>query len=148
MSTPLELNERPPVDDGVQCSWAPIYIDPLPGSGQRLTVGVVAANGEASHLARADRPDRLTCLLGEAGKAMVFAAEASLDAFEKLLADQGIEALKDPHWLSASVSLGDIRQARGRSIRDVASLWFSFTSSLHQSNIGDDTTALIVAAET
>jgi hypothetical protein len=149
MSVPIERNERVPVDQSVLCSWAPIYVDPLPGSGQRLTIGVVAANREAYHLGRANRLDRLKQLRGDTTAAMVSAVVSSLDAFEALLAKRGFEALKDPHWLIDCISLGVIQQVSGPSVRDVALLWLSFTSSLHQPNVlDDDTTALIVASET
>jgi hypothetical protein len=148
MSASIELDERSSVDQSVSCSWAPIYIDPLPGSGQRLTIGVVAANRDAYHLARASRLDRLKHLLGEDAAVLVSAAQSSLDAFEARLARQGFEALKEPHWLIDSISLGAVQQVRGPSVRDVALLWLSFTSSLHQPNAWDDTAALIVAAGT
>jgi hypothetical protein len=128
----IELGQFPRVDQSVQCSWAPIYIEPIMGSGERLTIGVVGANMEAFYLARANRLDRLKCLFDDANDAAIFAAEASLDAFEALLAEQGLQAMKEPPWLFDSVSLGGIQHVRGSSVRDVAITWLAFSSCLHQ----------------
>lgn len=138
--------EFPRVNQAVQCSWAPIYIEPLMGSGERLTIGVVGANMEAFYLARANRLERLNCLFEDSAGAVIFAAETALDAFEAVLAEQGLHAMKDPQWLFDSVSLGAVQHVRGPSVREVATMWLAFSSTLHQAPVATEDALLAMTA--
>ncbi len=140
MARPLTIGEFPIVERSVQGSWAPVFIEPLLGSGERIAVAVVAANTDAFFVARANRLDRLKCLYGVAADAVAFAAETSLDAFEEVLTEQGLRGMREPHWVFASVSLGPIQQARGASLQDIAWRWLAFTSSLYEQPLRDPLT--------
>lgn len=131
MSRALSLADFPQPTDAVRASWAPIFIEPLAGSGERLTVAVVAANTDNFFVARANRLDRLKCLYGNEAQGIEFAIDVSLDAYDSMLAEVGLSAMRDPEWIFASIHLGQIRDGAGNSVEEIARQWLAYSSSFH-----------------
>lgn len=126
----LNIGGFPSSDDYIRCQWAPIIIEPILGSGERLTIGVAVTNETGFFVKSANAFSRLECLYGNMAGTVIFAAKASLEALETDLAERGVDALTSPETAFASVFVGEIRDGEGNSLEAVANYWLSASSSL------------------
>lgn len=94
--------------------WAPLYVEPIVGSGERLTFAMVIRTGDgAVHVQRLIRPEVLRLLYRNKARyfsEMLEAAEAFVTSSQgAAVSDFGIDGF----------SLGPFRAARGRSLQDL-----------------------------
>ena len=127
----VELGGFPELDNEIKCNWAPITIEPIPGSGECLTIGVAVVSNDQFFLARANSWKRLECLYDDRAGTVIFAAQASLDAIEEDLSIRALAALTEPTPAFSSVNVGSIRDGSGNSIEEIALYWMGATSSLY-----------------
>lgn len=120
----------PPRNNAVEGEWAPVYIEPIVGSGERLCIGVAAANSGDVIVVPVPGVKRLSCLYGEPAKALVAAAEVALEDLRKALSQKGREALRT--WTSPmdGVFIGSPRECAGSSLEQIARTGMDASASL------------------
>lgn len=121
----------PRSDHFTQADWAPIYYQPIRGSGERLVVGVLAVSEEAAHLEFVNAFERLECLYGQDFNAIKYALELARTHFQSEL-DRNFQRVLSSDTPLTGVSIGDVRRGEGRTIADIAINWLSQTSSLYK----------------
>ncbi len=120
----------PPRRDRVQADWAPIYIEPMVGSGERLTIGVAVANPENFIIVPVASLDRLRCLYGKENEALIYAATTALDSFTGILAREGQTGLETWATPFEGIIKGSIRAGAGDSLEEIARNALMLCSSL------------------
>lgn len=119
----------PPVDQYKPAKWAPIYIEPVAGSGERLLIGV-AAISEAGAVVKRAYLKKLDCLFGEAAVTLVRICEISLLAIEDDLGRRGEAALLEPRSKLSGVYIAPPMNALALSADALADQWLHSLSSL------------------
>ncbi|HZH26881.1 MAG TPA: hypothetical protein VEY95_06820 [Azospirillaceae bacterium] len=130
-----------------RAKWAPVYLEPVPGSGERLTIGVAVVNSNEFHVERANGLRKLNCLYGAQADVVKFAATASLDALIDDLTQRGEAALTDPRPAFASITFGPLTEGTGASLQDIARAWLFTSSSLVNEESGDERFGFVPASE-
>lgn len=131
--------------------WAPIYLEPMVGSGERLCIGVVAGDNDTTIVLGVQNLERLACLYGEEANAFIFASQVALQSTEGKVRKEGIRSLAG--WLGAmdGLAFGEIRAGAGTSLEDVAKTGLMQCASLllQANNIGfEDNVVPFAHAET
>lgn len=126
----LERPAFPPRNDRVRAQWRPIYIEPMIGSGGRLTIGVAAVTERESRVAEVVAIDKLKCLYGEANEGLVFAARESLRDLRNLLAHGGFGVLSTWQAPFSGITLGDTRVSKGATLDEITVSALRMCSSL------------------
>lgn len=115
----------------VLAKWAPVFLEPIMGSAERLVVAVVAVSEDSFHLEAANALRRLECLYGKSAQTAIFAAQVAFDDLRSDLAARGIAAIRDPKPIMSGISVGEISEGEASSVKEVASSWMSALSSLY-----------------
>lgn len=118
----------PPAE--VRAKWAPVYLEPIMGSGERLTIGLAVVGDSGFIVLTANKISRFECLYESAGAGVVFLAETSLEALRLDIAERGLEALTTPRPAIVGLHLGQIRDGAGVSLEAIAEAWLPGLSSL------------------
>jgi hypothetical protein len=58
--------------------WVPIYLEPLPGSGELVCIGIVASDGQRVRTAQVSKLERLTCAYGVAAESFAWAGRLAM----------------------------------------------------------------------
>lgn len=108
--------------------WAPVYMEPIMGSGERITVGIVVVSDVEGGLGLfACRmvldPQKLEVLWGEAGQGFVNMAQFAVDDLTDylsggILEDDGVSRLKAWRPALSGVELGEIRPFAAHTLED------------------------------
>ncbi|WP_439885618.1 hypothetical protein ACTACK_10400 [Pseudomonas syringae] len=108
-------------------SWAAVYMEPIVQSGERLTIGVVATNGQelAGQLAISDKA--MDCLYGESAPGMKAMMELALQRAVEF-AGSGFSGVFSSGIHGVSISKR--REAIGEDLDDIILQGVSLTSSL------------------
>ena len=112
----------------VKATWAPIYLEPIMQSGERITVGIagVTSTGEVQVMPTLNQ-EKLRCAFGESGVSILDAATICLDEFSDYLKDfSSLEGWEAP---LGGVSLGHARKAAGNSLHEILSMASQLTAS-------------------
>lgn len=109
--------------------WAPIYLEPMVGSGERLCIGVVAADEGAAIVRKVDGLDRLACLYGVEANAFIYASQVALSSTEQKV-QEGIRSLVTWRGAMDGLIVGDVRDGAGESLEDVAATGLMQCASL------------------
>jgi hypothetical protein len=125
----LEPLEAATQSASLDARWWPIRVEPLPGSGEQLTIGVVVAVAGKHLVKLAPELDRLRCLYDQQARVLIDAASIVASDMRALL-DKG----QAPDKLLSEVSLGGFRlgeprPAIGESIEEIADLALATSSS-------------------
>ncbi len=128
----FDLSEFPRRREAVSCKWAPILFHPIPLSPERLIIGVLVCDDTRVKVVGATALDRLNCLFGKTANELVAIARLSLQAVEEDIQNRGLEVMLNFTPPMSGLFLGEIRQAEGRSLDEVASHWLEAASSLHE----------------
>lgn len=131
MSVELDPNSFPVLSQHVFAKWSPVLLAPIAGSYERLVIGCAAANETGFHLEMANALNRLGCLYASRAESVLFAVELAEKALMHDLAQRGIEALLHPKGLLSGVALGEVREAEGVSLTEIARDWMGVLSSLY-----------------
>src|SRR6185312_9987774 len=110
--------------------WAPIFMEPMQGSGERFTIGIVAIDSEGNAAVEPVIADRtLHCMFGDAAKKFSSAVALIVESLQEHL-HAGYEVGK---WLSPlrdATFLGPLRPALGDSLQDILRSGAQLTASL------------------
>lgn len=124
-----------------QATWAPLFIEPVVGSGERLCIGVAVANQNEFLVVPVAALDRLACLYGQEAGAILFASELATKTLTEHLARGGPASLAD--WLPPveGIFMGQPRPGAGESISDVARTALMQSASLVEKLADEEETA-------
>ena len=131
----------PKKENKVEAKWAPIYIEPIVGSGERISVGVVVVTKEDFLVVPVSSMNRLRCIYGEDIKALIFAAETSMKSIVQGIAKNGTNFVFD--WKSPidGVYLGNIKSTAGRNLEEIARYGLMLSASLVEKLSEEDETS-------
>lgn len=110
--------------------WAPIYMEPMVGSGERLCVGIVTADADRSIVYPVPTLERLVCIYGNEVEAFVLASRLALSATERHVAQYGISALEGWGGPVEGLTFGLIRSGAGSDLEDIARTGLMLCASL------------------
>jgi len=109
--------------------WAPIYIEPIVGSGERINIAIAIKDLEESYIvARTFTDDKLVCMFGKNSEKIRSIIEISIESMETNLKD-GKEIEK---WVPPlnGFFLGAVRDANNEDIAMVTKNAILLTSSI------------------
>jgi hypothetical protein len=119
----------PPQRDQVRAQWAPVFLEPILGSGERLTVAIiVVANGQIA-VERAPRLNRLSCLYGSAASDLSIAIDLTVQLLQQFARTAGLQILDGTVSPLHNISIGRARNMSGATIAEVIETAFSASSS-------------------
>lgn len=116
--------------DNVKAKWVPIYIEPMVGSGERIAIGVAVAHQNSYLTVPVAALERLECLYGKENRALIFAAKAAIESFERVLSREGDRALETWTAPFEGVIKGATRIGAGNSLEEIARSGLMLCSSL------------------
>lgn len=119
MSTLAKLKFPPPYD-GVRAKWAPIFVEPILGSGERITIAVAAIGEKEIVITPVPEMAALKSFYGKQVGGVVFEAEAAIEAFRPDLEERGVLALTEPGTAFSGIFVGQIRDGAGDSVAEIA----------------------------
>lgn len=134
MTFPIETSRFPKLDKGVQAHWAPLVLEPISGSVERLVIGVAAVGEMGFHLEIANSLDRLSCFFGSNAGAIFHAVQLAEKYLVADLAERSLDALREPRSPTTGVYFGECRRGEGHSLQQLAEAWLSSMSSLHDTS--------------
>lgn len=111
--------------------WSPVLFRPIMGSPEQFVIGIAVAGADGVYLERANQLRRLECVFAGASEMAIAVAETALNIVEADLLKRSVSALTDFKPAISGVLLGDIREAQGTSLREIAVSWMTAMSSLY-----------------
>lgn len=114
--------------------WSPILFRPIMGSPEQFVIGIAVAGDNGVHLERANQLRRLECVFADASEIAITVAETALNVIEADLVKRSKAALIDFKPAISGVLLGDVREAQGISLQQIAESWMTALSSLYKRN--------------
>lgn len=133
----LGADAFPSFESSVRAKWAPVFLSPIRGSEERLVIGVTVISEADFHIEAANALERLQCLYGSQADIVIQVAAVALDELRLDLAARAAEALLDFRPSISGVSLGDIREGQGESLKSIAASWMTALSSLYDPEVVD-----------
>lgn len=129
----LSNSAFPSLRNSERGQWAPIYLNPVRGSEERLVIGVAVIGRQdlAPHIETANAIERLHCLYGTHSDIVIQAARIGMAELLIDMQTRGLEALSSPRQVVTSVSVGDIRPGAGRTLEAIGVSWMASLSSLY-----------------
>lgn len=134
----LDHSAFPAMERSVRAFWAPVLLEPIAGSYERLVVGVAAVNADGFHVEMANALERLHCLYGEEAAAAVIAVHIAGECLRHDLALRSCDALREPEAAVSGVLVGECREAEGFSLQQLAASWMAALSSLYDAAVQHD----------
>lgn len=126
-SVPLEISGFPDVP-ALKARWAPIFLEPIHNSGERLTVAIVVKTGNQAQIRSVVRPDAMRMLYGSRAGGLRGLVELVVDSL-----DAHLKAHKTPSSWKAPVSgfhWGEFRPAASSSIEGIVAQAIQLCASL------------------
>lgn len=117
------LKEQAPETPERKASWRAVYLEPIPNSGERITVGVVFDENQKLSSFSALNPPMLSKLFGEHGKVLVKLGSELLSDF----VSHG--RLEDWTPIFSNAYVGPIRYAFGNDIYEMVREAFALSAS-------------------
>lgn len=122
--------EFPERHDAVRGEWAPLYFEPIVGSGERICIGVAAVSGSASLVVPVVALDRLECLYGKSVEAVILASQVALGYTRESLGKSGVDALRSWRAPMDGLYIGPAVRSEGNTLEDIARTGLTASSSL------------------
>lgn len=125
-----DFSAFPPVP-AVRAEWAPVYLEPIPGAGERITIGVAARgwDGDGHFVLQVLREAVARCMYGDHAEQILGFSRLVLESLEEYLEHGG----PLPEWsppLRGSAALGRVSIGYGDSAEDVARTGAQLAASL------------------
>lgn len=112
-------------------TWVPLYLEPMPGSGERICIGVAAVDSRSSVVVPVDRLDRFSCVYGQATASLAWAAELAITEAQQLLSQGSLKVLEELQHRIDGFVVGTERRGAGTGLVDLARLGLEQVSALH-----------------
>jgi hypothetical protein len=116
--------------DAISGEWAPLYLEPVVGSGERICIGVAAVNGTASLVVPVVALDRLECLYGKSVDAIMLASRMALEYTREVLDKHGAEALRSWKAPMDGAYIGPAIRSEADTLEEIARTGLTASSSL------------------
>lgn len=113
----------------LSAQWFPVYLDPMPGSGERITIAVAAWHAGEHVVVRTLSPQVARCMYGSDSAAVLGVVDLVCDSLRAHL-ESGADAA---HWLPPirdAVFLGTLSTGYADTLAQVADAARALTSSL------------------
>jgi hypothetical protein len=117
--------------------WAPIYLEPLPSSGERICIGIVAWDGDSLRTVPVTYLERLECAYGTAARSIAWSAHLVMLEVKSVAEKHGIAKLIDSVAGIEGASVGASRIGAGRDLDDLAMLALHQSSTLTAAAMGE-----------
>lgn len=119
-TTELHFPARQATHEG---EWVPLYLEPLPGSGERICVGVIASDGADVQAAPAPELHRLQSVYGPATASLTWAAHLAMLEGAAIARSEGLGGLKALQSRIEGLHVGEeIRRGAGRDLPHLAAI--------------------------
>lgn len=112
--------EFPPRRNSIQAEWAPFYIEPMMGSGEKICIGVAVVNSGGFLVTPVVALNRLVCIYGKEAEALVFAANIAVEHLQKHLIGNGQAGIRTWNPPLEGIILGPPRLGAGMSLEEIA----------------------------
>jgi hypothetical protein len=122
----------PSFENPRSATWAPILLNPIPGSYETLVVGIVIADADGVHVEMANQLKRLNCLYGDRASGVIFSIGIAEKLIQDDLSNRGLDAIVHPTQFLTGVSLGSPRKGEGEGLAQIARSWLDYLSSLQK----------------
>lgn len=130
----LTSSDFPSFRTSVRARWAPVLLEPISGSYERLVVAVAVVGATGFHIEQANALDRLRCLYTTAADGMAWAVEVTGDHLRDELARRGENAVAGIVPLLTGFQIGEWREAEGESLSSIGAGWMRALSSLYKAD--------------
>ena len=137
----------PTFQRSVRARWAPLLLEPIAGSYERLVIGVAVVGADGFHVEFANALERLKCLYSDNAHGAVYAIQLAAEHLKQDLARRAGEAITAPRPAISGVSIGECRDAEGESLEAIGKSWMCALSSLYSGAAGSLDTQLDVVDE-
>lgn len=119
-----------PVAPTYSARWAPLYLEPMPGSGERLTVALLAIDDAGNVAVEPVIANKtLRCMYGDAADRFSGIVSLLIDSVTSYaLTGKPLEKWQAP--LRDAASLGTLRDALGNNLQDILRIGAQLTASL------------------
>ncbi len=131
MKVLLSSSQFPSAASNIRALWAPVLLEPISGSYERLVVGVAVASGTEFHLEFANALERLKCFYGDSAVGVVAAVKLAAKCLEADLSRRSVEAISAPNPAVSGIFIGQCREAEGSSLKAISQSWMMALSSLY-----------------
>lgn len=133
---PFSAVAFPSFQRSVRARWAPVMLEPIVGSFERLVIGVAAVSADGFHLEMANGLDRLECLYGAEAGSLIYAIKLMEEQLRHDLARRALDAIQEPASAISGMSVGQCRDGEGESLAAIAQNWLASLSSLYRAPSG------------
>jgi hypothetical protein len=133
--------------NSVRARWAPVLLEPIAGSYERLVIGVAVVGEKSFHLELANALDRLKCLYADNAEGALYAIRLTAQQLSQDLSRRALQALTDPRPAISGIVIGDCREAEGESLEAIGASWMSTLSSLYLGDEGEGDVLSTTVAE-
>lgn len=123
--------------------WSPILFRPIMGSPEQFVIGIAVVGESGVYLERANQLQRLRCVFADAAEMAITVAETALNIIEADLAKRAMVALTDFRPAISGILLGDIRDAQGVTLQQIAESWMAALSSLYKQSGAHETSGYL-----
>lgn len=128
--TGLNIGSFPSTDHLMRGKWAPIYFEPIPGSGERLTIAIIVVGNSGFEIVVADRLSALGCMYPNDYERVHFFVRAAIETVRASVEKRGLEVLMSGSVPMSGVYLGKAREGMGDNLKSIAETWLHKSSSL------------------
>jgi len=127
----------PPRQSNHRAEWCPLYLEPSPGSGERLCIGVVGVDENMSCAIPVPNLSRLSAIYAKGGPAFEWAAKLALLEVREIISRIGIDQLSSRMQGFEGFFAGEKRTGAGRDLADLLNLALQQSSALVANLAGD-----------
>lgn len=120
----------PPRQSNHRAEWCPLYLEPSPGSGERLCIGVVGVDENTSCALPVPNLSRLSAIYAKGGPAFEWAAKLALLEVREIISRIGIDQLNSRMHGFEGFIAGEKRSGAGRDLADLLNLALRQSSAL------------------
>ena len=119
--------QRPATFIPIKC--VPVLYRPILGSPEQFVVGVLCVSASGTHLVRANRLDRLSCLYGNNAEGVIVAVNVGIDDLEAAAQRVGFNVHRHD-FLVSGMRFGEENRTEDMSMEAAGKIWLSAHSSL------------------
>jgi len=128
--TPFSAADFPPRRSEHGGRWAPLYLEPLVGSGERICIGVLAEDQNSTAVLPVPDIERLACVYGDAAHGFAWAARLAIMEIEHRAEKGGVQAVSTWEHGIEGLTIGPSRLGAGTDLHDLANVALRQVSSL------------------
>lgn len=131
MTTGFDPQQFPRFENSVRAKWAPIVLEPIAGSYERLVIAVAVVGKAGYHVEPANALNRLVCLYADNAESVAYAIKLCVEQLNIDIARRSFDALTDPVPALVGMHILECREAEGRTLKDIGVSWMTSLSSLY-----------------